>query len=129
MALSGEAPLAPVRPRRSGGALPPGGSARSGFWTEQTVAWYRRAAEHGDYARRVLEAVGRQLDGCRDAIDVGAGCGALAVPLARRLERVTALEPTPVMAQGLRAWADEQGLANIVVVEAAWGEVPLAPHD
>jgi SAM-dependent methyltransferase len=109
--------------------MPPGGAARSGFWTDRTVAWYRRAAEKGDYAERVLEAIGPGLDRCRDALDVGAGCGALAIPLARRIGHVTALEPTPAMAQGLRAWAQEEGLANITVVEAAWGERPVAPHD
>ena len=31
---------------------------RSAIWTDQTAAWYRRAAERGDYAARVLEAVG-----------------------------------------------------------------------
>jgi SAM-dependent methyltransferase len=109
--------------------MPPGGSARSSFWTDRTVAWYRRAAERGDYGERVLEAIGSRLDGCRDALDVGAGCGALSIPLARRLERVTALEPTRTMADGLQAWAREAGLANITVVEAAWGEVQVAPHD
>jgi hypothetical protein len=102
---------------------------RSAFWTDQTVAWYRRAAERGDYAARVLEAIGPSLDACRTALDVGAGCGALAVPLARRLPEVTALEPSSAMAHGLRRWAAEAGLGNLTVVEAAWGEVPVRLHD
>jgi hypothetical protein len=109
--------------------MPAGGAARSGFWTDRTVAWYRRSAERGDYALRVLEAIGPALQTCRDALDIGAGCGVLSIPLARRLERVTALEPTPAMAQGLQAWARDEGLTNITVVEAAWGEVPMARHD
>jgi SAM-dependent methyltransferase len=93
------------------------------------VAWYRRAAERGDYAARVLEAIGPRLDCCETALDVGAGCGALAVPLARRLREVTALEPSPAMGGGLRQWAAEAGLDNVTVVEAAWGEAPVRPHD
>jgi hypothetical protein len=102
---------------------------RSEFWTERTVRWYRRAVERGDYAGRVLEAIGAELDECRTALDVGAGCGALAIPLARRLRHVTALEPSPAMARGARQWAADAGLANVTVVQAAWGEVPIEPHD
>jgi SAM-dependent methyltransferase len=93
------------------------------------VAWYRRAAERGDYAARVLEAIGLSLGECRTALDVGAGCGALTIPLARRLVAVTALEPSPAMARGLRGWAAEAGLDTVAVLEAAWGETPLHPHD
>lgn len=60
---------------------------------------------------------------------MGAGCGALAVPLARRLREVTALEPSPAMARELKRWAAEAGLGNLTVVEAAWGEAGMRPHD
>jgi len=99
------------------------------FWTERTVAWYARALARSDYARRVLDALGSELDRCRDALDVGAGCGALALPLARRLAAVTALEPAPAMAAALRAAAAREGLGNLAVVQAAWGEAPVPPHD
>ena len=99
------------------------------FWTEQTVAWYARALARSDYARRVLEVLGPDLERCRDALDVGAGCGALALPLARRLGAVTALEPAPAMAAALRAAAARERLDHIEVVQAAWGEVRVRPHD
>jgi FkbM family methyltransferase len=108
-------------PRRDG--------PRAALWTDRTAAWYRRAAERGDYAARVLAAIGPRLDSCRTALDVGAGCGALAIPLARLGLAVTALEPSPAMARELRRWAVEAGLRNIAVVEAAWGEVGMRPHD
>ena len=115
--------------RRRGAARPRPDAARSAFWTDRTAGWYRRAAERGDYAARVLDAIGPRLDACETALDVGAGCGALAVPLARRLRAVTALEPSPAMAGGLRDWAAEAGLGNVTVVEAAWGEAEVRPHD
>ena len=102
---------------------------RSALWTDQTAARYRRASERGDYAARVLEAIGPRLDFCRTALDVGAGCGALAIPLARRLRSVTALEPSPAMARELRRWTIEAGLGNVAVVEAAWGVGRADPHD
>lgn len=103
--------------------------SRSAIWTDQTAAWYRWAAERGDYAARVLEAIGSRLDSCRTALDVGAGCGALAIPLARRPLSVTALEPSPAMARELRRWTAEAGLGNVAVMEAAWGEVQVRAHD
>lgn len=108
-------------PRRDG--------PRAALWTDRTAAWYRRAAENGDYAARVLAAIGPRLDSCRTALDVGAGCGTLAIPLARRGLAVTALEPSPAMARELRRWAVEAGLRDVAVVEAAWGEVGVRPHD
>jgi SAM-dependent methyltransferase len=93
------------------------------------VAWYERANEQSDYAARILGALGPALDGCRDALDVGAGFGALSLPLARRLEAVTALEPSAAMASALRAAAASAGLANVTVIEAGWGEAPVRPHD
>ncbi|HET8576911.1 MAG TPA: class I SAM-dependent methyltransferase [Methylomirabilota bacterium] len=93
------------------------------------MGWYARAVERGDYAARVLEVLEPILADCRDALDVGAGCGALSLPLARRLEAVTALEPTPAMTRWLRAAAARRGLSNVTVVEAAWGETRVKPHD
>ena len=102
---------------------------RAALWTDRTAGWYRRAAERGDYAARVLAALGPQLDACRTALDVGAGCGALAIPLARRGLAVTALEPSAAMARELRRWAGDAKLREVAVVEAAWGEVPVRAHD
>jgi SAM-dependent methyltransferase len=103
--------------------------ARGDFWTDRKVAWYRRANERSDYAARVLEVIAPLLGGARTALDVGAGFGALTVPLAERLEHVTALEPSPAMAKALREETARRGLDNVTVVEAAWGAVAVEPHD
>ena len=100
-----------------------------GFWSERRVAWYRRANTRSNYARRVLGAVDDLVSGCVSALDVGAGFGALALPLARRGLRVTAIEPAAAMARALREDASTLGLSDVTVLEAAWGEVDVAPHD
>ena len=99
------------------------------IWNERTVAWYRRANERSDYAEKFLGAVPDLLARSRTALDVGAGFGALALPLARRMERVTAVEPSPAMAAALRDAVARGRLGNVAVVEAAWGEVPVPRHD
>jgi SAM-dependent methyltransferase len=114
---------------RVGAAGARAGGPRAGVWTEKTVRWYERADARSDYAAQVLAALGPDLADCRDALDVGAGFGALTLPLARRLSAVTALEPAPAMARALRARAARAGLANIEVVEAAWGEVAAPRRD
>lgn len=99
------------------------------LWSERKVAWYRRANARSDYADRVLTAGAREVAASRTALDVGAGFGALALPLARRLERVTALEPSAAMASALRDDAATLGLTNIAVIEARWGDGSVAAHD
>lgn len=99
------------------------------FWTPRKVAWYERALARGNYAATVLGVLAPVLAECETALDVGAGCGAFTLPLAELLQRVTALEPSPAMAAALRAAVARRGLDNVEVVEAAWGEVPVAPHD
>jgi hypothetical protein len=99
------------------------------FWTARKVAWYRRAIARSDYAAAVVRALDPALADCASALDVGAGCGALTLPLAGRLRHVTALEPAPAMAKALREDAARRELANVDVVEAAWAEVPLGSHD
>ena len=69
------------------------------------------------------------LEGCRTALDVGAGFGALALPLARRLDAVTAMEPSGPMAAALRRAAVRAAARNLRVIEAAWGRAPVARHD
>lgn len=101
----------------------------SEFWNERTVAWYQRAVARSDYADVVLRAMDPMIAECEDALDIGAGCGALAIPLARRMKSVVALEPAPAMAQALRREAKRLGLDNLRVVESAWGEVSISGCD
>lgn len=77
----------------------------------------------------MLGAVEADLEGCQTALDVGAGFGALTLPLARRMRHVTALEPSPPMAEALRRAATRAGFRNITLVPARWGEAPVDRHD
>lgn len=93
------------------------------------MAWYERANAAGDYAARVLGAVAAELDGCRTALDVGAGFGALTLPLARRLRHVTALEPSLPMAAALRRAVARAGFRNVTLVPARWEDARVTRHD
>jgi SAM-dependent methyltransferase len=56
-------------------------------------------------------------------LDVGAGPGTIAVPLAARAAEVTAVEPSSAMAGVLREKIAENRIENIRVVEKLWEEV------
>ncbi|MCK9485830.1 MAG: class I SAM-dependent methyltransferase [Dehalococcoidia bacterium] len=69
-------------------------------------------------------------------IDIGAGGGRFAVPLAGMVRRVIAVEPSGSMRATMAAAADEAGRTNIEVVDAYWpaagwsetADVTLAAH-
>jgi molybdenum cofactor cytidylyltransferase len=60
-------------------------------------------------------------------LDVGAGAGRYALPLARRVREVVALDPSTSMLDALRAAMGEHRIANIRVVEGRWP--PSDPGD
>jgi SAM-dependent methyltransferase len=71
-----------------------------------------------------LDAVGQALEGlARPAetwLDVGAGGGRYALPIARLVAGVTAIDPSPSMLTILREGVDALGLTNVRSVEARW---------
>lgn len=62
-------------------------------------------------------------------LDIGAGIGRWALPMARVARQVTAVEPLAGMREILRERAAAQGIGNLSLVEAAWMEAEVAPHD
>jgi SAM-dependent methyltransferase len=62
-------------------------------------------------------------------IDIGAGTGGWAVPMARHAKSVTALEPSGEMASVMKENIEQEGLTNVEIVRAAWPEADVAPHD
>jgi 2-polyprenyl-3-methyl-5-hydroxy-6-metoxy-1,4-benzoquinol methylase len=62
-------------------------------------------------------------------LDVGAGAGRFALPLALRCRHVTAVEPSPSMGETLRRLAAEVGIANISLVASPWDAAEVEPAD
>ncbi|HEX5467340.1 MAG TPA: NTP transferase domain-containing protein [Candidatus Limnocylindrales bacterium] len=57
-------------------------------------------------------------------LDVGAGAGRYALPLARRVREVVALDPSPAMLGALRELQAKHGIDNVTIIEGRW---PLGP--
>lgn len=57
-------------------------------------------------------------------LDIGAGAGRYALPLALHVREVVALDPSPGMLEALREQAAEHGIASVRTIEGRW---PLEP--
>ena len=70
------------------------------------------------------------LGGTDTVIDVGAGGGRIAIPLARRCREVTAIEPSPAMRSQFESSLVELGVTNVKIVPGTWeaAEIPPADH-
>jgi SAM-dependent methyltransferase len=55
-------------------------------------------------------------------LDIGAGAGRYALPLALAVRRVIAVEPSAGMRRALRSGLDEHGIGNVEVVAGTWPE-------
>lgn len=88
----------------------------------------------GARASQELPALETMLQPGDTWLDIGAGGGRLAIPLAERVRRVIAIEPSAAMRETLGAAALEAGLSNIEVLAEPWpgarasGDVALAVH-
>jgi ubiquinone/menaquinone biosynthesis C-methylase UbiE len=58
-------------------------------------------------------------------LDIGAGPGTLAIPFAKKVAQVTAVEPAAGMASMLREMAADQGIRNISLVQKRWEDVDV----
>jgi SAM-dependent methyltransferase len=97
---------------------------QSSFGSRTAADWDRRAEQrdrrdlNSDYNREFLARV--NLEGARTALDIGCGVGNLAIPLARRLRKVTALDFSREMLRRLLANARRAGVSNIEMFLLSW---------
>ncbi len=94
--------------------------------------WRRYAHQFKADPRRtddgLVERLRAHLLPADSLLDVGAGGGRLALPLALSCRRVTAVEPSPSMCAVLRETAEEADI-DISVVESGWIEATVDPAD
>ena len=87
-------------------------------------AWDSRAPDYagnGRKSRYVEDFLARMdLAGARSLLDVGCGPGTLAIPLARQLDEVVALDHSAAMLEQLRAQAAQAGVTNVRALHRAW---------
>ncbi|NJO81826.1 MAG: methyltransferase domain-containing protein [Blastochloris sp.] len=98
------------------------------FW-QQYAAQYDTRAGADATATQSLALIGSLLRPDDTLLDVGAGTGRFAVPLAHQVRSVTALDQSAAMLDVLAQKAAPAGVTNIYRIEAAWPDAPVEPHD
>ncbi|VAW38531.1 hypothetical protein MNBD_DELTA02-1113 [hydrothermal vent metagenome] len=98
------------------------GGASQTVWNRLKANWYKKGLAGSGAPEAILSAVLPRSSRISSFLDVGAGCGALALPLARAGKRVTAVEPSPQMAKILKDDCEKEGL-GVKCINSAWEEV------
>ncbi len=108
-------------------------SSRKGwelFFNHDFAHWYDVQLKHSNYPGALLEMIKRHLSTETSLLDIGAGTGAFAIPMARVANKVTAVEPSLAMAKILLGKMN--GQKNIHVVNQYWEDIKadeMGPHD
>jgi SAM-dependent methyltransferase len=77
----------------------------------------------------LLNRLREEISPRHTVVDVGAGGGRLALPLALQCQQVVAVEPSPSMASVLLQQAAEYGINNVSLIQARWEDAEVAPAD
>lgn len=83
-------------------------------------------AEARAMPERILHAIeGLPLKTSSKVLDIGAGPGTLAIPLAARVAHVTAVEPAAGMVEVMQEYAAEEKVSNLSVVQKRWEDIDI----
>ena len=104
------------------GAVPP----PADHWRPYAAQFREEPSRSGDpLVERLLEFV----ETGQTVLDVGAGGGRLALPIALKCRSLVAVEPSASMASVLTKQAQESGIENVSVVQEEWQDARVDPAD
>lgn len=94
------------------------------YWDDQ-ARWQKAWLEHCDYHGEILARLRRRISPGWRVLDIGAGSGALALPLRSLGCEVTALEPSRGMRALLRRSMGPRRRCDLRIDGRSWEEVPV----
>ncbi|MDD1729778.1 MAG: methyltransferase domain-containing protein [Methanospirillum sp.] len=96
-------------------------------WSEkERCEKFNQTVRENNWEASRARIAGMELSPHSRVLDIGAGPGSLAIPLAGIVKEVTAVEPSAAMRECLLANIDEFGITNLNVVAKRWEEVDIA---
>ena len=98
----------------------------------ERAKWFNDALKaHKERTEKQIAAI--ELDPDYTVLDVGAGTGRLAIPLAKEVKAVTAVDPSKSMLTCLRENMEKEDVTNTVCINKRWEDIKLGvdivPHD
>ena len=93
------------------------------FW-DKRARRYSESMKHNNHADRIITKL--DIDPECTILDIGAGPGTLAIPLAKMVQHVTAIDPSKGMLACLKENAVTEGLKNITCINKKWEDVLLS---
>jgi len=107
---------------------------KEGHWNKRENAerFWKRTQENSERTDSTLNEL--PLTSGSKVLDIGSGPGRLAIPIAKRVSHVTAVEPATGMMDILKENMEKQGIDNISCVSKRWEDVDVendldAPYD
>ena len=98
-------------------------------WTDRAHRFHAGVRERWQQKDSSRDFILSRLDADSTVLDIGAGTGAWSMLLARHARRVTAVDPSESMLSVMRENLASENAANISIVQGAWPDVDVEPHD
>jgi 2-polyprenyl-3-methyl-5-hydroxy-6-metoxy-1,4-benzoquinol methylase len=70
-----------------------------------------------------------QIDSTSTVLDIGAGTGSWSILFSPLAKHVTAVEPSSAMLEVMRKSLTAENISNVSIVQGAWPDVSVEPHD
>ncbi|MDD4652819.1 MAG: class I SAM-dependent methyltransferase [Methanothrix sp.] len=106
------------------------GKDLAAHWDSRARLFNKRVMKNREWAKSQVAILG--LTPSETVLDMGAGTGRLALPLARQAKSVTALDQSAGMLACLQENMAAEGIGNIRCIQKSWNDVSLdelEPHD
>lgn len=100
-----------------------------GFWNRHKAEWYQKGLEHSGFPKAAMGVILPRAERCKSFLDVGSGCGSLAIPLAKAGKTVTALDASGAMINILNEEVKKLKLKGIKPLVSEWDKAELKAHD
>jgi SAM-dependent methyltransferase len=100
-------------------------------WDKRAKQFNESVMQHREHAEKQIASLDLKPE--YTVLDVGAGTGRLAIPIAKRVKTVTAIDQSKGMLACLQENMKKEGVTNIVSVNKRWEDVEVGvdiePHD